>query len=236
MRKLVLLAVVALVFALSPAAYAGSIVFSFKGTTSAATWAWLDGTSSLAGKADSATVDVVGDAGMPINGDVSLTFALGPNTGGDGTFGNPYQFDWGGSIVVTGCLPGQGAGCTSTYLFKGQFEAAMAYAVTDYLSFNAPLISGTLNPAIAAMFGFSDVNVLGSFEGVLTCDGIAFGCTSGSDHLVGSADMILMPSQGPCDSASCGVTTPEPDALQLTSLGLLLLMIMAAARRLAKSL
>lgn len=234
MRKVIPLAVFALVLA-SPAAYAGSIAFSFSGTSSAANWSWVDGTSSLAANAYSARVGRVGEASMPINGDVRITFTSGSETGGNGTLDDPYRFGSGGNIAVTGCLPGQGAGCTTTYLFRGQFEAEMALAATGDLAFSAPLISGTINPAIATMFGFSDMNVLGSFDALLTCDGLTFACTSGSDRLVGSADMVLMPSVGPCDSASCGVTTPEPAALQLTSLGLLILMILIAARRLARS-
>jgi len=48
--------------------------------------------------------------------------------------------------------------------------------------------------------------------------------------------MLLIPQ--PCEdnspSGGCGVT-PEPDALQLTALGLVIMMAMIATRRLARS-
>lgn len=233
-RKCISLGVFALVFT-SPAAYAGSIAFNFSGTSSAAKWSWIDGTSSVSARAYTGSVGPVGADMIPIGGDVLVTFTSGARSGGNGTLSDPYKFGSGGSIEVMGCLPGQGAGCTATDLFKGQFEAELAFAASGYLAFDAPLISGTVNPGIAAMFGLSNVNAVGSFDAVLNCDLFSFGCTTGSDRLLGSADMVLMPSSGPCDSGSCDVATPEPDALQLTALGLLVLMIMVAARRLARS-
>lgn len=236
MRKFIPLAVLALVVA-SPTAYAGSIAFSFAGTSSAADWSWADGAGSLGASAYSASVGPIGGASIPINGNVHVTFTSGPETGGSGTLGNPYQFGSGGDIVVKGCLPGQGSGCTTLYLFRGEFQAERAFTGDGDLAFDAPYISGTVNPAIAAMFGLSDMNVLGSFDAVLNCAAVTLGCKLGFDGLVGSADMVLIQSSGPCDSSpsgSCEPSAPEPDSLVLTALGLPTLLIIAM-RRLARS-
>lgn len=235
-RKFVSLGLFALILA-TPAAYAGSIVFSFNGASSAADWSWADGASSVDARAYSASVGPIGGISIPLNGNVQVTFISGPETGGSGTLDNPYNFGRGGDIVVTGCLPGQGSGCTTLYLFRGEFEAEMGFAGPGDLVFDAPYMSGTINPAIAALFGISNENVLGSFDAVLSCAAATDGCKTGFDGLVGSADMVLI--AGSCGdnspAGSCSPSVPEPASLALTTLGLLVLLIMTARWRLARS-
>jgi hypothetical protein len=235
-RKFIPLAVFAGIFT-SPAAQAGSIAFTFSGNNSDSTWSWVDGAGALDATAYSATVGKVGSHGLPINGDVEITFTSGPELGGDGSLRDPYRFGPGGDIVIMGCIPGQGTGCGTLYLFRGEFQAEMAFAGDGSLAFDAPNISGTINPVIASLFGIPSVNLLGSFDALLNCATDAHGCTIGSGGLVGCADLVLIPGGG-CDdhspSGSCDPSVPEPDSLTLIAVGSPALLVAIAARRLAR--
>jgi len=212
-RKLVLFALPLLLLAVTGAAFAGAIDFSYAGTNSSATWSWGGGSSTLTANANSLSAGLVGSMPLPINGNVLVTFTSGPGTGGTGTGTNPYTFGPSAPMTITimGCLPGQGAGCTTVTLFSGQFLVSeLGITGNGNFSFDGNDVSGTINPGVASYFGFTSDNVLGSLDGVLT----GTVTSSGGSGLTGSGDLILTQNGN-------GGTTPEPSDLMLLGTGLL---------------
>ena len=227
LKKLLLTTVGVLLF-VTGAALADSIDFSFSSGSSSATWSWAGGSSTLSGTADSASVGLVGGSKIPITGDVLVSFASGPGTGGSGTLGSPYTFgpSAAGTIVINGCLPGQGAGCSTVTLFSGKFNTGeMAVTGGGNFNFSGVNVSGTIASGVESYFGLSSVNVTGSLEAILMCGASTNGCTSGFNGLVGSGDMTLTPgSSGP-------PPVPEPSSLFLMGSGVLALSAFVRARR-----
>ena len=149
--------------------------------------------------------------------------------GGSGTMSNPYTFgpSAAGSIIINGCLPGQGAGCTTVTLFKGLFNTGGEMATTgnDNFNFDGVNVTGTINPGVASFFGFKSNNVTGSLDAILVCGSGTSGCTSGFGGLVGSGDLVLSPGSGGPPPI------PEPSSLFLMGSGVLALSAFVRARR-----
>ena len=226
-KKLLLTTVAVLLF-VAGAALADSIDFSFNGGSPSATWSWAGGSSTLSAQADSASVGLVGGSPIPLNGNVLVSFTSGPGTGGSGTLADPYTFgpSLAGSIVINGCLPGQGAGCTTVTLFSGQFNTGeMAVTGNGNFNFDGVDVSGTINPGVASYFGFKTDNVTGSLDAILACAASTNGCTTGFSGLVGSGDLILSPGSGGPPPV------PEPSSLFLMGSGVLSLSAFVRARR-----
>jgi hypothetical protein len=225
--KKLLLTTVAVLLLVTGAAFADSIDFSFNGGSSSSSWSWAGGSSTMSGSASSASVGLVGGSSIPLNGNVLVSFTSGPGTGGSGSLTDPYTFgpSAAGSIVINGCLPGQGSGCTTVTLFSGQFNTGeMAATGNGNFNFDGTNVSGTINPGVASYFGFPSTNVAGSLDAILSCGTGTNGCTTGFGGLVGSGDLILSPSGGP-------PPIPEPSSLFLMGSGVLALSAFVRARR-----
>ena len=207
---------------MSAAAMADSIDFSFFDTSSSATWTWALGTAGLTANANSAKVGLLGwPQQIPLNGDVLVSFTSGPNVGGKGT----YPFGAGGSIVIDGCLPNQGPNCATVPLFSGTFtDGELGHAGLNNFSFDGPDVTGTINPELAAFFGFQTSNVVGSLDAILVCAGK---CESGLSGLIGSGDLVLSAAPG----ESPPPPSPEPSPLGLVGGGLLVLGVLCGTRR-----
>jgi len=226
--KKLLLTTVAVLLLVTGAAFADSIDFSFNGNNSSSTWSWAGGSSTLSASASSANVGLVGGSAIPINGNVLVSFTSGPGTGGSGSLTNPYTFgpSVSGSIVINGCLPGQGSGCTTVTLFSGQFNSGeLAITGNGNFNFDGAEVSGTINPGVESYFGFPSMNVVGSLDAILTCGAGTNGCTMGFNGVVGSGDLILSPGGGGPPPI------PEPSSLFLMGSGVLALSAFVRARR-----
>src|SRR5579859_7462939 len=230
-KKLLLTTVAVLLF-VTGAAFADSIDFSFSGNNSSSTWSWAGGSTTLSAAANSASVGFVGGSSIPLNGNVLVSFTSGPGTGGAGSLTNPYTFgpSAAGSIVIDGCLPGQGSGCTTVTLFSGQFnEGELAVTGNSNFNFDGVNVTGTINPGVASFFGFATDNVTGSLDAILTCAASTNGCTTGFSGLVGSGDLVLSPGPGGPPPI------PEPSSLFLMGSGVLALGGFIKARRRSKA-
>jgi hypothetical protein len=227
--KKLLLATVAVLLFVTGAALADSIDFSFTGSNNAtSSWSWAGGSTTANAQTNSADVGLLGGSSTPLNGSVLVSFTSGPGTGGSGTFASPYTFGPGaaGNVVINGCLPGQGAGCSTVTLFSGQFNAGeLAIAGNSNFNFEGPNVTGTINPGLASFFGFKTDNVVGSLDAILVCASSTNGCTTGWSGMVGSGDMVLSPgSSGP-------PPIPEPSSLFLMGSGVLALGAFVRSRR-----
>jgi hypothetical protein len=228
-KKLALTTVVAVLLCFAGTALADSIDFSFSGNNSSSTWSWADGSSALSASTHSASVGTVGGSSIPLNGSVLVSFTSGPGTGGSGTLGSPYTFgpSASGSIVIDGCLPGQGKGCTTVTLFSGQFQdGELAVTGNNNFNFDGADVTGTINPGVASYFGFTSDNVVGSLDAILSCAASTKGCTTGFSGLLGSGDLVL--SQG--SSGPPPPPVPEPSSLFLMGSGVLALTLFVRAR------
>jgi hypothetical protein len=214
-RSVVVLSAVLLFFA--GTCFAGSIDFSYTGQDSKSTWTWGGGSNAVSATADNVNLGTVGGSSSPLlNAAISLT--SGSSTGGSGTLGNPYTFGPSApmSITVTGCLPGQSSGCSAVTLFTGEFlEGEVAYVNSGTLDFDGVDVSGTLNPALASLFGFMSDNVTGSLDGIFTCSGGFYdGCMGGLNGIVASGDLVVRAAGGGPPPV------PEPSALFLLGSGI----------------
>ena len=226
--KKLLLTTVAVLLLVTGAAFADSIDFGFSGNSSSSTWSWAGGSSTLSAQASSATVGLVGGSSIPINGNVLVSFTSGPGTGGSGSLTSPYTFgpSAAGSIVINGCLPGQGSGCTTVTLFSGQFQTGeLAVTGNGNFNFDGANVTGTINPGVASFFGFNNDNVIGGLDAILSCGSGTNGCTTGFGGLVGSGDLVLSESPGGPPPV------PEPSSLFLMGSGVLALSMFLRARR-----
>jgi len=226
--KKLLLTTVAVMLAITGAALADSIDFSFSGSNSSSTWSWADGSSTLSASGHAASVGAVGGSSIPLNGNVLVSFTSGPGTGGSGSLTDPYTFgaSTAGSITIDGCLPGQGKGCTPVTLFTGQFNSGeLAVTGNGNFNFDGVNVTGTINPGVASYFGFSSDNVIGSLDAILSCASSTKGCTTGFSGTLGSGDLIL--SAGPTGPPPI----PEPSSLFLMGSGVLALSAFVRTRR-----
>jgi PEP-CTERM motif len=226
--KKLLLTTVAVLLLITGAAFADSIDFSFSGSNSSSTWSWAGGSSTLSASASSASVGLVGGSSIPINGDVLVSFTSGLGMGGAGSLTDPYTFgpSAAGSIVIDGCLPGLGGGCTTVTLFSGQFNSGeLAVTGNGNFNFDGVDVSGTINPGVASYFGFQNDNVNGSLDAILTCGSGTYGCSTGWSGVVGSGDLVLSPGSGGTPPI------PEPSSLFLMGSGVLALGTFLRTRR-----
>jgi hypothetical protein len=227
--KKLFLATVAVLLFVTGAALADSIDFSFTGSNNAtSSWSWAGGSTTLNAQTNSASVGLVGGSSTPLNGNVLVSFTSGPGTGGSGTFASPYAFgpSAAGSIVIDGCLPGQGSGCTTVTLFSGQFNTGeLAITGNSNFNFDGVDVTGTINPGVASFFGFKTDNVVGSLDAILACANSTNGCTTGWSGMVGSGDLVLSPGSGGPPPI------PEPSSLFLMGSGVLALSAFERSRR-----
>lgn len=226
-RGLVCAVTLTLLF-LAGAAFADSIDFSYTGNNPSSTWSWGGGSATLSASANTASLGLVGGSSSPLLGNVLISFTSGPGTGGAGTLADPYTFgpSAAGSIIVNGCLPGSGSGCSTVNLFTGQFlEGEVAFVGGGNFDFDGIDVTGTLNAAVASYFGFNTDNVVGGLDGILVCSGGFFdGCMGSFNGLVGSGDLVLSPGPN-------GPPVPEPSALFFMGSGLLGLVAYFRRRR-----
>jgi hypothetical protein len=107
-------------------------------------------------------------------------------------------------FTIMGCLPPATSCSTSATLFSGQFTGNQGLINgTGSLLFDAPDVSGTVNPGVLSYLGLSSslTSLSGSFNFMLT------GSMPGS--LSGSGDLIV------------GTAAPEPISMALVGTGLL---------------
>jgi len=227
--KKLFLATVAVLLFVTGAALADSIDFSFTGSNHAtSSWSWAGGSTTLNAQTNSATVGLLGGSSTPLTGNVLVSFTSGPGTGGSGTFVSPYTFgsSAAGSVVIDGCLPGQGSGCTTVTLFSGQFNTGeLAISGNSNFNFEGANVTGTINPGVASFFGFKTDNVAGSLDAILACASSTNGCTTGWSGMVGSGDLVLSPGSGGPPPI------PEPSSLFLMGSGALALSAFVRSRR-----
>lgn len=208
-------------------ALAGSIDFTFRGNLSNSQAAWGGGTSTVNASANH--VGVGSSTGLLPLGDALISFSSGPGTGGSGSVSNPYTFGTSldGSITITGCLPGQGAGCSPVTLFTGQFQTGeTAFWSAGKGHFDGTDVTGTLNPQLAADYGLSSDNVTGELMAFVMCNlGPGDKCEPGVDRMLAGGNLFLTPAGG-------GIPpVPEPSALFLLGSGLCGVVLVLRRRR-----
>jgi PEP-CTERM motif len=216
-KKLVL-TTVAFLLLVTGAAFADSIDFSLTGNGTSSMWSWAGGSTNLSAITHSATVGNIGTSSITLQGNVLASLTSGLGAGG----ADPYTFgpSAAGSIVIDGCLPGQGSGCKTVTLFTGQFQTGeVAYSGSDSLDFVGTNVTGTINSGLASYFGFKSDNVAGSFVAVLGCATSTKGCATRWSGTVGSGNFYLAPA------------VPEPSSLFLMGSGVLALSLFLRARR-----
>jgi PEP-CTERM motif len=170
------------------------------------TWSW-SGTGPLSATADGIDLKLVGSSSAFTVGGSPLTFTTGSLLpGGSGTLSSPWMFgpSAASSFTITGCLPPATSCSTPATLFSGQFTANQGLIKgTGNFLFDAPDVSGTVNPGVLSYLGLSTGSTMtsGSFDFMLS------GNTPGG--LSGSGDLIV------------GTSAPEPISMALVGTGLL---------------
>jgi hypothetical protein len=196
------------------AALAGSIDFTFSGTGSTSQASWHGGSSSV--KASASQVALASPTNPFTLGDATISFTSGPGNGGSGTESSPYTFgaSSAGSITITGCLPGQGSGCSPVTLFSGQFTSgADAFWSDGEGHFESMSIAGTINSALASDLGFQSDTFAGDLDAVIRCSALsADACTPGMSRMLSSGSLVLQGGSLP--------SVPEPSTLFLLGSGL----------------
>jgi len=178
----------------------------FAGIGMGGTWSW-NGAGPLSATADGVELKVVGSSSTFLVGGSPMTFTSGSLLpGGSGTLASPWMFGPSSpnSFTVMGCLPPATSCSTPATLFSGQFTGNQGLINgTGSLLFDAPDVSGTVNPGVLSYLGLSSssTSLSGSFNFVLS------GSQPGG--LSGSGDLIV------------GSPVPEPVSMALVGIGLL---------------
>jgi hypothetical protein len=212
-----LVAAVASLF-ITGAAFAGSVTFAFTGTPSSSQATWDGGKTQIAASTDN--VDLGSATGPSLLADASFSFTSGSGAGGSGTVGSPYMFgpSGGSTIMITGCLPGQGSGCSPVTLFTGQFLGGeKAFWANGKVDFEGVDVSGTINPLLASDLGYQTNNFIGKLNAILECDpstNPGNPCVPGTMRMLAAGDLSLVPGSNGQDP------TPEPSALLLLGSGM----------------
>ncbi|HEV2424955.1 MAG TPA: PEP-CTERM sorting domain-containing protein [Terriglobia bacterium] len=210
--RLSLLAAAVVTLLITGAAFAGSIKFNFGGTSSQASWGGVG--SDMTVQSSQVRVATPGDPFTLQN--ATISFTSGPGTGGAGTTASPFTFGASatGSITITGCLQGQGSGCTPVTLFTGQFLGGeQAFWSNGEDHFKGMDVSGTLNPALASFLGFQSDMFTGELGVNIVCRSMASGtCMPGSALMLAGGSLLLQDPSAPA--------VPEPSTLVLLASGL----------------
>ena len=207
-RKVVTLASLML-FICSASLWCDQNHIDFTGTGDGGTWTW-NGSSPLTATALGVDVKLVGSPNhFSLGPNPNLTFTTGAFLGGNGSISDPWMFGPSApnSFTIMGCVPPANNSCTNVTLFSGQFlNDEVTLQGTGNLLFDAPNVSGTVNPALLTFLGFSGSsdNVTGALNFVLV------GTAPGSG-LTGSGNLVVTPTSA----------TPEPASLALFGIGLL---------------
>jgi hypothetical protein len=178
----------------------------FAGIGMGGTWSW-NGTGPLSATAQGVELKVVGASSAFLVGGSPMTFTTGSLLpGGSGTLTSPWLFGTSspGSFTIMGCVPPATSCSTPATLFSGQFTGDQGLvAGTGGLLFDAPDVSGVVNPGVLSYLGLSSSSgsTSGSFNFTLT------GSVPGG--LSGSGDLIV------------GSPVPEPISMALVGTGLL---------------
>lgn len=194
-------------------AFAGSIRFNFGGTPSTQA-TWDGGSSSMNAESAQVSMAMPGDPFALRN--ATISFSSGPGMGGSGTASSPFMFgpSAAGSITITGCLPGQGSGCSPTTLFSGHFLGGEeAFWSNGEGHFKGMEVSGTLNPALASYLGFQSDMFTGDLGVNIRCMATAADtCVPGTARILSGGSLVLQDGSV--------FATPEPSTLFLLGSGL----------------
>jgi hypothetical protein len=178
----------------------------FSGLGNGGTWSF-NGSGPLSATAQGVELKLVGSSSTFLLDGPPLSFKTGPVMGGAGTLGDPWMFGSSSpnSFTIMGCVPPATSCSTPATLFSGQFTGNQGVIKgTGSLLFDAPDISGAVNPGVLSYLGLptSNTTLSGSFNFLLT------GSMPGG--LSGSGDLIV------------GSPVPEPISMALVGTGLLL--------------
>jgi len=228
-RRLAPFIMAAAALLIAGSAFAGSIDFTFSGTSSTSQASWGGGSNSM--NASSSQVNVVSGGDPFALGNAIISFTSGHGTGGSGTVTSPYTFGASspGSITISGCLPGQGSGCSPVTLFSGNFTGSEdAFWKNGEAQFQGLNVSGTLNPSLAAYFGFQSDAFTGTLDATIRCSATGSDtCVPGSSRMLTAGSLVLQDGSVP--------PVPEPSAIVLLGSGLVALSLGLRLRSRGKS-